>query len=322
MDEHRRFGPRKEEDEERFGRYEEGFESGGAGRYAQFSESGRGFRDQNPRGGGQYGQGRSGQGSYRQESYGRGSRDQGAFGQGGRESRDEHERGYEGRSFDRSLGEDAWRSGEPSRFDSGSSYGPSWRDRSGQQEWSESEGYRGEPRMRQFEGTRGGFSGGSRAHSMGRGGQGEGADFGQQRYSGSYGLGYGGQRGESYGSMMGRFFGKGPKGYTRSDERIKEQVSDKLEEHGEIDASEITVDVKQGEITLEGTVPDRWMKRLAEDVAEECPGVKQVHNRIRVEKENGSTLGSTPSKERDASLGSSSGSTSGSEKSSRGRRGL
>ncbi len=184
MDERRRFGLRGEEDEERFGRYEEGFESGGAGRYAQSNEWGRGFRGQNPRGSAPYGPGPLGAGIvwagiFGQGSYGRG---QGSFGQGGRESRNDYERGHEGRSFDRSFEEDGWRPGERSSFGSGSSRyeggrssSPSWRDRSGQQEWSESEGYRGEPRMRQFQrgsfsgqGSQGGFSGGTRPHSLGR----------------------------------------------------------------------------------------------------------------------------------------------------------
>ncbi len=150
---------------------------------------------------------------------------------------------------------------------------------------------------------RGGFSGGPSSQAIGRWGRGEGADYSQQRYAGSYGLGRGGQRGEeqgeSLGSKIGRFFGKGPKGYQRSDERIKEELSDRLEEHGEIDASEITVMVTSGEVTLEGTVPDRWMKRMAEDVAEDSAGVKQVHNRLRVEQGNGSeTSGSSSSRPR------------------------
>jgi len=48
-------------------------------------------------------------------------------------------------------------------------------------------------------------------------------------------------------------------------------------------ASEIEVQVSHGEVTLEGTVEDRRTKRLAEDIIEICPGVKQVHNRIRVQ---------------------------------------
>ena len=57
--------------------------------------------------------------------------------------------------------------------------------------------------------------------------------------------------------MRGGNAGKGPRGYVRSDERIKEDVSDRLSMDDETDASDITVTVSQGEVTLEGTVPDR-----------------------------------------------------------------
>lgn len=88
-----------------------------------------------------------------------------------------------------------------------------------------------------------------------------------------------------YGSTRtrGRFTGRGPKNYTRSDDRIREDVSDRLEQHGEIDATEIEVRVETAEVILEGTVPDRRTKRLAEDVVEDTPGVKQVHNRLRIQ---------------------------------------
>ena len=85
----------------------------------------------------------------------------------------------------------------------------------------------------------------------------------------------------------GRFTGRGPKNYTRSDDRIREDVSDRLEQHGEIDASEIEVRVETAEVILEGTVPDRRTKRLAEDVVEDTPGVKQVHNRLRIQGNGG-----------------------------------
>ena len=48
-------------------------------------------------------------------------------------------------------------------------------------------------------------------------------------------------------------------------------------------STEIEVRVANGEVTLEGTVEDRRTKRMAEDIIETCPGVKQVHNRIRVQ---------------------------------------
>lgn len=81
----------------------------------------------------------------------------------------------------------------------------------------------------------------------------------------------------------GRYVGRGPQGYQRSDERIKEDVSDRLTWHGDVDASNITVTVSSGEVTLEGQVGDRHQKRTAEDVAEGVYGVNDVHNRLTVD---------------------------------------
>jgi osmotically-inducible protein OsmY len=76
--------------------------------------------------------------------------------------------------------------------------------------------------------------------------------------------------------------GKGPKNYTRSDERIKEDINDRLSDDPFVDASEIEVTVNSGEVTLTGTVDERSDKRRAEDIAEAVSGVKNVENRIRV----------------------------------------
>lgn len=84
-------------------------------------------------------------------------------------------------------------------------------------------------------------------------------------------------------SRRGRFVGRGPKNYSRSDERIREDVNDRLLEHGEIDASDVVVTVSDREVTLEGIVDDKRTKRLAEDIAESVSGVRDVHNRLRVE---------------------------------------
>ena len=81
------------------------------------------------------------------------------------------------------------------------------------------------------------------------------------------------------------YAGRGPKGYKRSDERIKEDVSEALARHSEIDASDIEVAVKDGEVTLTGTVNERGMKRMAEEAAEDCSGVRDVINQIRVKQE-------------------------------------
>jgi osmotically-inducible protein OsmY len=80
----------------------------------------------------------------------------------------------------------------------------------------------------------------------------------------------------------GRFTGRGPRGYQRSDERIREDINERLTEHPEIDASDIEVQVKGGEVTLTGTVDRRQTKRMAEDLCENVSGVKEVHNQLRV----------------------------------------
>jgi osmotically-inducible protein OsmY len=86
------------------------------------------------------------------------------------------------------------------------------------------------------------------------------------------------------GSQAGRgFAGRGPKGYQRSDERLREEVSDRLMADDQIDASDIEVEVHNGEVTLTGTVDGRLAKRRAEDCAEEVMGVRDVMNQIRVQ---------------------------------------
>lgn len=80
----------------------------------------------------------------------------------------------------------------------------------------------------------------------------------------------------------GQHRGRGPKGYTRSDDRIREDVSDALSDDPMVDASEITVSVSNCEVMLTGTVDSRLEKRRAEDCAERISGVKHVQNNLRV----------------------------------------
>lgn len=81
----------------------------------------------------------------------------------------------------------------------------------------------------------------------------------------------------------GPYAGRGPRGFRRSDERIADEIHDRLERHGWIDATEIEVEVREGEVTLGGRVPDRRMRRDAEDVVEAISGVRHVRNDLRVE---------------------------------------
>lgn len=90
-----------------------------------------------------------------------------------------------------------------------------------------------------------------------------------------------------YGSsntQYGPFAGRGPKGYKRSDDRIREDINEQLTRHPDVDASDIEVQVKDGVVTLGGTVEERHCKRMAEDIAEGIYGVQDVRNEIRVQR--------------------------------------
>lgn len=119
---------------------------------------------------------------------------------------------------------------------------------------------------------------GSAAGNYGRSGYGAEQDRGQRFGQESFGRG-------SYGAQ-GRYQGYGPRNYTRSDERITEELNERLTDDPDIDAGDINVRVSNGMVTLEGTVDDRWMKHRAEDIADSCSGVKDVTNSIRVVSRN------------------------------------
>jgi hypothetical protein len=76
---------------------------------------------------------------------------------------------------------------------------------------------------------------------------------------------------------------RGPKGYKRSDERIREDICERLMLSAFIDSSEVTIEVKDGKVIMEGTVPERRMKHAIEDMAEATAGVNDVENNVRVE---------------------------------------
>ena len=95
---------------------------------------------------------------------------------------------------------------------------------------------------------------------------------------------YGNQYGQN--KEMGEHRGKGPKGYQRSDDRIKEDISDRLTDDSFLDASDIEIKVDNCDVILSGSVNSRNAKRHAESLAESISGVKNVENRLRVKQEN------------------------------------
>jgi osmotically-inducible protein OsmY len=66
------------------------------------------------------------------------------------------------------------------------------------------------------------------------------------------------------------------------DEQIKKSVVDMLYWDNRVDASDLQVDVKDGEVTLGGTVPSYGVKEAALFAAWKVPGVKQVKNQSSV----------------------------------------
>jgi len=176
-----------------------------------------------------------------------------------------------------------------------------------------SQAYGGSSGSSDYQGSQGGQGYGSGSGRFGGQGQG-GQSYGGQGYGGqSYGgQSYGGQGQQGFGQrgdqrlqrisdgdndrmfggfsrghdddrQMGEHRGKGPKNYTRSDDRIREDVNDRLSDDPRLDASEIEVQVSSCEVTLTGTVNTREDKRRAEDVAEQVSGVKHVQNNLRVQ---------------------------------------
>lgn len=196
---------------------------------------------------------------------------------GGDEPRPGSNRHWRGRDFPRSddrrggAGQGWGGSSESGRFGPGAFY-PGEPDHSARSPYAEGRAWDG----REHHPDRGhhhGFGGGtfgedSRGDFSERG-------FGQWGSAREFG-GYGGSRGE-----RGGHYGRGPKGYLRSDDRIHEDICERLSEDPHVDASDVTITVKNGEVTLEGEIEDRRMKHRAEDIVDAVAGVRDIHNHLR-----------------------------------------
>jgi len=88
--------------------------------------------------------------------------------------------------------------------------------------------------------------------------------------------------------------GHGPRDYRRPDQRIFEDVCEWLAGDPRVDAREIDVRVRDADVTLEGSVGDRRARRLAEDIAAAVPGVRDVFNRLRVERAQPPPISNSP----------------------------
>lgn len=90
---------------------------------------------------------------------------------------------------------------------------------------------------------------------------------------------------EVYWWTPGPYTGMGPRNYVRSDEDILQDVCERLAANGQLDASNLEVNVDNHEVTLKGSVDSRQDKRLAEDIAESVFGVDDIHNELKVNRQ-------------------------------------
>lgn len=196
---------------------------------------------------------------------------------GGEGWQGEHDRDFGSR--ERGGWEERGSEGEPRRYgsgglgerDEGRWYGGAW--------GREQEGGRERGALR--EGDRWTGDRTERGGRRWRGGV-RGAEAGQPYGSGFFGTAYAlyaGRRepGEGERGRMGR----GPKGYRRSDERIQDEVCERIARAG-VEADDVEVKVENAEVTLSGSVHRREEKRWLEELAEDVFGVQEVHNHLRV----------------------------------------
>lgn len=184
-----------------------------------------------------------------------------------------------------------------------------WNDHGQQQQpWQQQQGF--QPQGQGQFGQQGHFGQQGQYGQQGQQGQfgqqqGSHGQFGQQQQGQGQQYGYGSATGQQFGggaygnaqqfggqqqrqnwsdgnSRTQGYAGVGPKGYSRSDDRVREDLCDRLCDAWDVDASSIEVDVKDGVAKLSGKVWDRSMKHRAEDLAESIRGVNEVENEIKV----------------------------------------
>ena len=78
------------------------------------------------------------------------------------------------------------------------------------------------------------------------------------------------------------YYGIGPKGYKRSDMRLKEEAYLLLNQDPILDSSSIQIDVLNNVIYLKGVVDSRRDKKRAEVLIEDIYGIEDVQNQLRI----------------------------------------
>jgi hypothetical protein len=87
-------------------------------------------------------------------------------------------------------------------------------------------------------------------------------------------------------AIDGNHKGKGPKGYRRTDDLIKEDICEALYRNTGVDASEIEIFVKDGVVKITGFVTSPEQKMMAESAIENLTGIDEIFNDLSVRSES------------------------------------
>jgi osmotically-inducible protein OsmY len=79
--------------------------------------------------------------------------------------------------------------------------------------------------------------------------------------------------------------GRGPKNYRRSDERLREIICELLTDDPFIDATDVIVEVSEGEVSVFGTVATRSQRRAIETLVLHLHGVTELHDQLALRSE-------------------------------------
>jgi hypothetical protein len=78
------------------------------------------------------------------------------------------------------------------------------------------------------------------------------------------------------------FSGVGPKGWTLSDKKLKEKVSEVLLHSHDVDPSGLEVTVEDSIVYLKGAIRSKGMRNVAEDLVASIPGVEDVFTELTI----------------------------------------
>lgn len=91
-----------------------------------------------------------------------------------------------------------------------------------------------------------------------------------------------GRAGTDWNRGIDSYYGKGPKNWHISDEKLKEKVSEILLHSHEVDPSELEIEVKDKVVTLKGYISSKGMRDVAEDLILSIPGVEDVFSQLKI----------------------------------------